>query len=95
MTDNLTGKNISRRKVLQTSLVAGGALATPYFFMRSAKADSKQLNIYNWDGNLGDFYVEHWKKCKRKSMPNVQNQTFFRYTPTSTSTQSVTICSWK
>jgi len=62
MSDDLTGRNISRRKVLQTSLVAGGALATPYFFMRSAKADPKQLNIYNWDGNLGDFYVEHWHK---------------------------------
>jgi len=62
MSDKLAGRNISRRKVLQTSLVAGSALATPYFFMRSAKADPKQLNIYNWDGNLGDFYVEHWHK---------------------------------
>ena len=54
--------DISRRSVLKTAVVAGGSLATPYFFMASPKADSKQLNMYNWDGNLGDFYVKYWHK---------------------------------
>ena len=46
------------------SFVAGGALlATPYFFIRAARAaDPKRLSAYNYDGVVGKFYADYWIK---------------------------------
>ena len=53
---------ISRREIIK---VAGAAtatvLATPYFFVKAhAASDPKHMRMYNFDGNLGDFYTKHW-----------------------------------
>lgn len=58
----ITKTSVSRRTVLKGAAAAGAVTAMPYFFMRSAKADSKVVRLYNWDGNLGDFYTENWIK---------------------------------
>ena len=56
------GRSLSRRRVLATGAAAGAtALAAPYGFTKArAATDPKHLILYNFDGNLGDFYTEYW-----------------------------------
>ena len=52
---------ISRRRVLKAGAVAAGVGTFPYFFVKArAASDPKRLALYNFDGNLGDFYTKHW-----------------------------------
>lgn len=53
---------ISRREIIKGAGAATAAvLATPYFFVKAhAASDPKHMRMYNFDGNLGDFYTKHW-----------------------------------
>ena len=54
---------LNRRTVLKTALGAGAAMSTPYFFVKAhAASDPKVMNMYNFDGSLGEFYTKHWYK---------------------------------
>ena len=53
---------INRREIIKgAGATAATFLATPYFFVKAnAASDPKHMRMYNFDGNLGDFYTEHW-----------------------------------
>ena len=53
---------ISRREIIKGAGAATATvLATPYFFVKAhAASDPKHMRMYNFDGNLGDFYTKHW-----------------------------------
>ena len=53
---------ISRREMIKGAGAATATvLATPYFFVKAhAASDPKHMRMYNFDGNLGDFYTKHW-----------------------------------
>ena len=53
---------ISRREIIKGAGAATATvLATPYFFVKAhAASDPKHMRMYNFDGNLGDFYKKHW-----------------------------------
>ena len=53
---------ISRREIIKGAGAATATvLATPYFFVKAhAASDTKHMRMYNFDGNLGDFYTKHW-----------------------------------
>lgn len=47
--------------MIKSVLGAGAAMSTPYFFVKAnAASDPKVLNVYNFDGSLGEFYTKHW-----------------------------------
>ena len=53
--------NLNRRTVIKSALGAGALMSTPYFFVKAnAASDPKVLNMYNFDGSLGEFYTKHW-----------------------------------
>ncbi len=53
--------NISRRTVLKAGAAGATLLAAPYGFTKArAASDPKRLILYNFDGNLGEFYTKHW-----------------------------------
>ncbi len=53
---------INRREIIKSAGAATATfLATPYFFVKAnAASDPKHMRMYNFDGNLGDFYTKHW-----------------------------------
>ena len=53
---------INRREIIKGAGAATATfLATPYFFVKAhAASDPKHMRMYNFDGNLGDFYTKHW-----------------------------------
>ena len=53
---------INRREIIKgAGATAATFLATPYFFVKAnAASDPKHMRMYNFDGNLGDFYTKHW-----------------------------------
>ena len=53
---------INRREIIKGAGAATATvLATPYFFVKAhAASDPKRMRMYNFDGNLGDFYTKHW-----------------------------------
>ena len=53
---------INRREIIRGAGAATAAvLATPHFFVKAhAASDPKHMRMYNFDGNLGDFYTKHW-----------------------------------
>ena len=53
---------INRREIIKGAGAATAAvLATPHFFVKAhAASDPKHMRMYNFDGNLGDFYTKHW-----------------------------------
>jgi len=52
---------LNRRTVIKSALGAGAVFSTPYFFVKAnAASDPKVLNMYNFDGSLGEFYTKHW-----------------------------------
>ncbi len=53
---------INRRDIIKgAGATAATFLATPYFFVKAnAASDPKHMRMYNFDGNLGDFYTKHW-----------------------------------
>ena len=54
----ITNKGIKRRTVIKSAIAAGVGLSTPYFFVQAhASSDPKVMNMYNFDGSLGEFYT--------------------------------------
>ena len=53
---------INRREIIKGAGAATATvLATPHFFVKAhAASDPKHMRMYNFDGNLGDFYTKHW-----------------------------------
>ena len=53
---------INRREIIKgAGAVTATVLATPHFFVKAhAASDPKRMRMYNFDGNLGDFYTKHW-----------------------------------
>jgi len=53
---------INRREIIKgAGAVTATVLATPHFFVKAhAASDPKHMRMYNFDGNLGDFYTKHW-----------------------------------
>jgi putative spermidine/putrescine transport system substrate-binding protein len=52
---------LNRRTVIKSALGAGAVFSTPYFFVKAnAASDPKVLNMYNFDGSLGESYTKHW-----------------------------------
>jgi len=53
--------NLNRRSVIKSTLGAGIALSTPYFYVKAhAASDPKVMQMYNYDGTLGEFFTKHW-----------------------------------
>ena len=56
-------QEISRRKFIKTAAATAGVAGMPFFFVKAhAESDPKVLRMYQYDGNLGEFYDTHWYK---------------------------------